>query len=401
MNIVVLGAGYAGLTAALRLARRARGLAQVTLVSEGEHFVDRIRLHERAAGRLLPARPLRSIVGDRVRVVPARATHVDRAARSVRCADGSTLTYDRLVLALGSRTEMATPGAAEYALALDAVGSEALASLLPALAGRRGRLVLVGGGLTGIEAATEIAESWPSLRVVLVTRGELGEGFSGPGTAHLRRVLERLGVEILTHTTVTHVERGRVVTAGELPVAFDACVWAAGFVGAPLPDGLDLASTARGQVLVEPTLRASSDPQVFVAGDLASHAVAPPVPVPTGCKSAAASGALVADNVLRDLRGEPLVPQDYAAPLYCVSLGRRDGLVQRTSAGGALRGATLTGWAAAFVKALILRSTRWQIVLERHGLATYRVFEGGNAARLAAAPASGVNAPRLSSDARA
>jgi NADH dehydrogenase len=90
--------------------------------------------------------------------------------------------------------------------------------------------------------------------------------------------------------------------------------------------------------------------------------------MPMGCKSAGPTGAHVADNLARQLAGQPERPFDYAVPLYCVSLGRRDGLVQATAPGGAPTGRVITGRLAVWIKELICKGTVWILHLERRGL---------------------------------
>jgi NADH dehydrogenase len=105
-HVVVLGAGYAGLLAALRLAGKAGGAAQVTLVNDAPHFVERIRLHQVAVGAAVPRRPLaRVLQGSGVELLLGRATSVEPATRRVvveREGERTTLRYDALVYALGS-----------------------------------------------------------------------------------------------------------------------------------------------------------------------------------------------------------------------------------------------------------------------------------------------------------
>ncbi len=402
MNFVILGGGYAGATAAIRLARTTRGNARVILVSASDRFVERIRLHERGAGRTLPVRALSSLLrGSGVEVVIGCALAVDEAARTVTVGriDGADevserrLPWDRLVLALGSRPDTSFPGVREHALALDGPGAETLAAKLPELSARsasgrgRARVVVVGGGLTGIEAASEIAESWPELQVELVTRGALGDEFSAAARAHFATAFERLKIGVHPRTSVVRVEHGRLVTRdGEVP--FDLCIWTAGFVGAPLPSGLEVATNDRGQVLVDPFLRSISHPAIYVAGDLASLHVAPPIPVPMGCKTAGPAGAHVADNLVREGLGRPLDPFDFVAPLYCVSLGRRDGVIQRTRPDGCATGPVLRGRLGAWVKELVCRGTVTAFTLERLGLSRYEMFRGGNVAALPPATAT-------------
>ncbi len=388
MKVLILGGGYAGVTAALRLAHRARGRAQVTLVNATDRFVERIRLHERAAGRTPKVRSIASFLrGSGAQLAVGHVSAVDVEARTVRLDDDRVLSWDRLVVALGSRTAMSTPGAREHAISLDPAGAESLAARLPSLAARRARIVVVGGGLTGIEAATEIAEAWPELRVTLLTQSIVGAGLSEAARRHFARALERLGVDVVANAPAVHVLRDEVVT-GDGVVPFDACVWAVGFEGAPLPPGLALERNARGRVLVDPFLRALGSTVIYVAGDLAMLAAPPAIPVPMGCKSAGPSGAHVADNLLRELASRSLREFDFAAPLYCASLGRRDGVVQCTRADGALQGPVISGRPAAWIKELICKMTMFAFTLEQYGLASYGVFRAGNLPVLAAKDAS-------------
>ena len=105
-HVIVIGAGYAGLMCALQLAPGAR----VTLVDPAGHFTERVRSHERAAGRPDITHPLSGFLGPAgITHVPARVTAIMPDAREIRTDDGRVLPYDRLVYALGSRTASPQP----------------------------------------------------------------------------------------------------------------------------------------------------------------------------------------------------------------------------------------------------------------------------------------------------
>ncbi len=368
MRIVILGAGYAGVNCALRLARRSRGRAvQITLVNATDRLVERIRLHEQAAGRRPPEHDLRGILrGTGVALHVGYATAIDLEDRALIVGD-QRLPWDRLVLALGSHTDVdGVPGIREHAFTLDAAATARLAAAVPAVAARGGRVVVVGGGLTGIEAATELAERHPSLRVTLVTRGRIVEGWSEAAREHLLRTFERLGIELREGVAVESITAEHLETPdGSVP--FELCVWSVGFQAPALPREAGLAVNERGQLLLDPMLRSLSHPHVYAAGDVAWPVDAPGGPLPMGCKSAGPTGSHVADNLLRTLAGEPEQPLHYMAPLYCVSLGRHDALVQ-TTVRGAPTGRVLTGRSAAWIKELICRATVWMLHLQRRGL---------------------------------
>ena len=161
-RLVVLGAGYAGLGAARRAARRLRRTdVEVTLINATDRFVERIRLHQLAAGQTLRDRPLRTMLdGADVKLVVARVTAIDVDASIVRMdAEPYTAGYDTLVYALGSGADMAACRGRQHAFTIaEAAQAQRLRShLLGASAGDV--VAVVGGGLTGIEAATELAEA--------------------------------------------------------------------------------------------------------------------------------------------------------------------------------------------------------------------------------------------------
>lgn len=369
MRIVILGAGYAGVTCAVRLARKRRGRpAEITLVNGTDRLVERIRLHEQAAGRRPPEHELRGLLrGTGVALHVGYATSIDLEGHTVTVGD-ERLRWDRLVLALGSHTDVeGVPGIREHALTLDAASTARLAARVPAVAASGGRLVVIGGGLTGIEAATELAERHPSLKVTLLTRGRVLAGWSEAARAHVARTCERLGIERREGVAVESIAADRVESSRG-PVPFDLCVWSVGFAVPSLAREAGLAVNERGQVLLDPMLRSISHPHVYAAGDIACPVEPPGDPMPMGCKSAGPTGAHVADQLARQLAGEPEQPFDYAVPLYCVSLGRREALVQATGPGGAPTGRVLTGRLAVWIKELICRGTIWILHLERRGI---------------------------------
>src|SRR5439155_26575812 len=133
------------------------------------------------------------------------------------------------------------------------------------------------------------------------------------------------------------------------------------------PRAAGLRVNAAGQVLVDPMLRSVSHPCVYAAGDIAMPVLPPGQPVPMGCKSALPMGAQAGANLARELSGRELEAFDYALPFYCVSLGRRDGLIQWADDTGALTGPILTGRRAALFKELICRTIVWSLKLESKG----------------------------------
>ncbi|MEV0432579.1 FAD-dependent oxidoreductase [Nocardia sp. NPDC050413] len=116
-RIVVLGAGYAGANAAGRLAKRLHPAdVDITLVNADPEFVERVRMHQLAAGQDLRSRPLTEVfAGTGVRVRLGRVTAVDVDHKTVTVDDGNDIAYDTMVYALGSMAASGAPGVAEHA----------------------------------------------------------------------------------------------------------------------------------------------------------------------------------------------------------------------------------------------------------------------------------------------
>ncbi len=273
-RVVVVGGGYAGTLAAIRLAGRAGRRAAVTLVDADGVLVQRLRLHQVAAGRDVRTVPLDGLTGPAVANLRGRATALDLQHGRVRVATGDGdvhVPYDTLILATGSTIDVhAVPGVARHAYRLsDTTAARRLDAALHALPAG-GTVAVVGGGLTGIEAATELAEAHRGRRVRLLTGGAIGDGLAPAGRAHLTATLRRLGVEVVEHERVAAVEPERLVLASGADAGFDLAVWCGGFVAPPLARDAGLAVDAGGRVRVDRTLRSLSHPGVLAAGDAAA-----------------------------------------------------------------------------------------------------------------------------------
>lgn len=368
MHIVILGAGYGGMLATLRLAKY-QPQAQITLVNARTFFVERVRNHELASGQEPKQRPIADLLqGMPVNFVHGQVVALDANQQRVEIQtdDGHMhLNYDRLVYALGSVVDRdAVPGIRENAYTLDFASATALSNRLPAIAQRSGRLIVIGGGLTGIEAVTEFAEQYPNLKVELITRGQLGQAYPQKARDHLNLVFQRLGITLHENTTVQAIETGQVVTdCGSF--VFDVCVWAGGFRGLPLAREAGLIVNGRDQMLIDAQLRSISHPTIYGVGDAADFTPATGINVRMACATACPMGAQAADNVLASLRGKPEQAHNFGYLLHCISLGRKDGLIQFVHAGDSPRSRFLTGHPAAIVKERVVRFAWWGVAVQR------------------------------------
>ncbi|MEU0244237.1 FAD-dependent oxidoreductase [Streptomyces sp. NPDC006235] len=382
-RIVVLGAGYTGAIAAGRLARRLhREDVAITLVNAEPDFVERVRMHQVATGQDLRPRPLGEMfagTGVVLKLAKVTGVDVDRKAVTVVDANGpggpeaEELEYDTLVYALGSGwNDQGVPGAAEHAHQIAGrPGALRLRERLARLdAGES--VVVVGGGLTGLEAATEIAEARPDLDVALAARGELGDWLSPKGRGHLRKVFGKLGITVHEHAMVTGVEADRVTTAGGVTIPAAVTVWTTGFAVHPIAKATTLDVTDTGRIVVDETMRSVSHPDVYAIGDAALAMGPGDKPLRMSCASGTPMAWQAADAIAARLTGGKLPNAPLRYFNQCVSLGRREGLIQYVTADDRAVRAALTGRLAAVYKELVCKGAAWGVAHPMLGLPARR-----------------------------
>ncbi|WP_316576027.1 MULTISPECIES: NAD(P)/FAD-dependent oxidoreductase [Nocardia] len=377
-RIVVLGAGYAGAFTAGYLARQLHTAdVEITVVNAAPDFVERLRLHQLAAGHDLPHRPLTEIfAGTGIELRVARVTGVDVDRRTVTITDDvgtDRLGYDTLLYTLGSTAaEHGVPGVAEHAFHVAARQSALrLRARLDELT-EDGQVLVVGGNLTAIETATEIAEARPGLRVGLATSGELG-GWLGPKAhEHLRRAFDRFGITVHEHTEIARVEQHGAVAVDGTVLAADATVWAAGFAVGPIAAASALAVEPDGRITVDRQMRSISHPEVYVAGDSVFVLGENGLPLPMSCASAGFTGAQAAAAIIGDLTGRKIKATKLSYVGNHVSLGREDGIFQLVDGRARAKSGALRGRPAARVKAAIVATSAWAISRPTFGRPNHR-----------------------------
>lgn len=331
-DIAILGAGYAGLMAALRVGAGESRSLKIALINDCDQFVERIRLQESIA-RSVPSRiPAISTLlrGTGIDFIIGHIVELDAATRKLRVARASgdrEITFTRALYALGSRTDVDTvPGVSAHAYRLDpGDGPHAAAALRAALestASPARRIVVVGGGATAIEAAGEIKARWPEAEVTLVARNRCG-GFKGDASVEraLHAELTGYGVRIVDHAAVVEVRPREVMTTAGASLPFDVCVWSGGTAAGPLARAAGLATDPRGRIFVDPMLRSISHPAIFVAGD-AAHPVAPTgAPYRPSVFAALTTGAFAAD--MMSTREADVRPFSFSTYGQGISVGGR------------------------------------------------------------------------------
>jgi NADH:ubiquinone reductase (H+-translocating) len=345
-RILILGAGYAGMSAAATLAGLTKGRddVRVTLVNAEPRFTERLRLHLTATGQETAGLVIPDLLaGTGVTFTPGWVTGIDADARTVRVDDRTDLGYDTLIYGLGGAADTgAVPGAGEYAYTLGGrTDAAALAARLEPMSS--GTVVVGGSGLTGIEAAAEIAERYPRLTVVLLGRQEPGSAMNPRARAYLWAALTRLGVRFhLGEMTKVLADSVELADGTSLPA--DAVLWTSGVRVSPLAAAAGLQVDERGRIVTDATLRSVSHPEVYAVGDAAAVRQAYGLMHGT-CQSGMPTGVHAAVSIMRGPR--PFRFGYYHTP---VSLGRNDAVVQFTHPDDSPRRWCLTGRAAVWYK---------------------------------------------------
>ncbi len=324
--MVILGAGFGGLTAARVLAKNED--IDLTVIDSQNHHLFQPLLYQVATAALSPAdiaSPVRSVVlaAENTHIMMGTVSDIDTKQGHVVCA-GRRIPYDELVIATGSQTgyfghaewEKHAPGLKTLHDALDLRGRLLLAFERACTASseseRRKLLtfVLIGGGPTGVEMAGSIAEltremlisdhelSQTRPRIVLVEAGErLLPGFTRNLSANADAALAGLGVEVRTATKVTAIDDGVVHTPAE-SIESSTIIWAAGTIATPVATWLKVESCKGGRVEVDANLRVPQHPRIHVIGDAALMRGRDGEPLPALAPVAKQQGAYVARAIL-------------------------------------------------------------------------------------------------------
>lgn len=350
-RVVIIGGGFAGLTAA-RALRRAD--VRITLLDRSNHHLFQPLLYQVATAALNPsdiASPIRRILrGQRnIEVLLGRVTAVDPAARRVDLIDGS-VNYDYLILATGAthsyfghdEWEPHAPGLKSLKDALEirrrVLFAFEAAEREPDPAIRRAWLTfaIIGAGPTGVELAGTLAEvarktlasdfthiDTAEARILLIEGGPRPlPAFTEDLSEKTRSQLERLGVELRTGAMVTGID-GDGVSIGHERIAARTVIWAAGVAASTLGRSLGAPLDKAGRVIVEPDLTVPGHDEIYVVGDLA-HVATPDGGglVPGVAPAAMQMGRHAADNIIRSLGGQPRSPFRYVDKGMLATIGR-------------------------------------------------------------------------------
>ncbi|OSJ34519.1 FAD-dependent oxidoreductase [Bradyrhizobium japonicum] len=355
MRLLIIGAGFAGMYAALSAARLRdiQGVSpeelEIALIAPEPTLVVRPRLYE-PKPETLTAPLLGVLKAIDVDYIQGSAETVNTEALTVQISTPKgtrkTLSYDRLVIATGSRLFRPNiPGLAEHGFSVDSLDDAvALDKHLHGLADRpavngRDTVVVAGGGFTGIEAATELPARLRAIfgqknartRVIIVERNgaiapDMGEG-SRPV---IEQALRKLGVETRLGTGVASLDKSGVTLSTGEHIETETVVWAAGIRAAPLTAQIPAERDNFGRLLVDRDLRVPGIAGVFATGDAARAACDDEGNYALmSCQHATRMGAFAGNNAAAELLRVPTRPYHQKAYVTCLDLGEAGALFTR------------------------------------------------------------------------
>ncbi|MDY7020337.1 MAG: NAD(P)/FAD-dependent oxidoreductase [Cyanobacteriota bacterium] len=340
-RICILGGGFGGLYTALRLNEfpwRSSEKPEITLVDSRDRFLFSPLLYELLTGELQTweiAPPFEQLLQNtNIRFHQQRVTGIDIETKQVQLQTDEPLNYDYLVLAMGGETPVdIVPGAADYAIPFrtleDAYRLEERLRVLEASDLDKIRVVIVGGGYSGVELACKLADRLQERgRIRLIERAnEILSGSPSFNREAAQRALRERKVWIDLETNVQSIEASAIALEYRQQVdniPADIVLWTVGTRITDVVKSLPLKQNQRGQVMATSTLQAFEHPEIFALGDLADCRDADGQNIPATAQAAFQQADYTAWNLWAAITGRPLLPFRYQGLGEMMTLGTDD-----------------------------------------------------------------------------
>lgn len=359
-KVVILGAGYAGILCANRLEKQNKQI-EITLISDGKYFQERIRFHEVATGRHRKQILISDLLRKNIILQKGKVTKIEPNKNQVLFQSdllSQTIQYDYLVVAIGSakiKPFVTGENSIQSQTSLTKFLSEKNPNQLQ-------NVCILGGGLTGIELATEWKEQFPNAKLTLLETKSFGTSFSKRGARYLKKQMKTLGIDIKENVSIKTIQSEEIEFEDQSTITFDSLMNCTGFQPESFFSPSDLVTNNKDQIYVDRFLRSKQFPNLFAVGDVAKleHSI-----LRMGCVTALPMGAYVADTISDLLKNQN--PSEFQFQFFgrCVSLGRKNGLIQLTYGDDSPRDWILTGKLAAWIKERVNRFTLFSLRMEK------------------------------------
>jgi len=349
-RVVILGAGFGGLTAARAMAKD----ADVTLVDRHNFQTFLPLLYQVSTAGLAADHVVHPVRGalrkSGVKFRMGSPLSVDHKNKTVKLDSSEVLEFDHLVVALGSSTaDFGVPGVAEYGMGMKSV-HEAI-NIRAAVMRRfedlcrfeddtRLSIAVVGGGPTGVEMAGALAElkrgplkndmahAAEHIDIYLIEAGpRILPMFSEKLSARAESDLRKLGVIVRTNTAVREVQSRKIIVKEGEPIPAEITVWAAGVKGEPTAELLNLPIVG-SRIDVEESLRVSHYPHIWAIGDIAGAKGEDGRFLPMVAPVAMQQARFVAKQIIRAHKGEAVKAFKYLDKGSMATIGRHKAVVE-------------------------------------------------------------------------
>ena len=367
-RIVILGAGVAGLRVAQRLERKLTpSEAKIILIDENDYHQYLYRIHEVCNFEYEDNEiivPLSRILGKRVDFRQTSVLNIDTEARTLSTGMGD-ISYNICVVALGSHvTYFGIDGLEDNSMVLNSFESaKRIRARIHQLfkeaqeTGTPPKILIGGGGFTGVELADELSDCIPILckehgvessnTVVTIVEAlpSILPGWSEKQVIQAQNTLKTRGIELIYNDPITNVTKDRVEMKSGKVIEPDLFIWTGGVRGDPAC-GQDFQIKGR-RISIDEYCRAVGHSDIFVAGDSACAVDgANGRPMPPTAHVAMVQGDIVAENIVAMLRGTPMKKYVFNRAGEIVTLGK-------TNAVGDLFGFKFSGFLAKFMKKVV------------------------------------------------
>lgn len=345
-KIIVIGGGFAGIWSSLGAMRQCKLLGksdevEILLINKDAYHGLRPRYYESELDKTrIPLEQILTPVG--IKFVIGKVTKIEPGAHKVIIEtaqnENQIYQYDRLIFAAGS--QLYSPdikGLQINGFNIDTYSNaEKLAKHLIELPKKptKGRYtaVVVGGGFTGLEIATELPERLKNIareaghaisdaRVIIIDRNEIGSTLGIKPQPIIKQALHDLNIETISHQQVTAINRDHLILESGMIIDTQTVIWTSGMRANPLTDFFPVDKDGQCRISVDPYLRVSGIEHCFACGDVAHSLVDETHVAMMSCQHAMPQGRIAGYNVVADLFGQPLIFYQQKIYRTCLDLG--------------------------------------------------------------------------------